>query len=216
MYKKKSLFITFEGIEGSGKSYQSKKLYINLSKKKIPVILTREPGGTKSAEIIRKVILDDYFQTDSKEKFNKNTDTLLYLASRNEHIKNKIKPAISKKKIIICDRFIDSTLAYQVYGKGVNINFVNSIHKFILGSLKPDLTFVLKLNLSKALQRLKKRKKKNRYDKFSKSFYNKVQNAFVKIAKTNNKRYILLDSSLDNDVVETIIFEKVMKKLIRI
>ena len=216
MYKKKSLFITFEGIEGSGKSYQSKKLYINLSKKKIPVILTREPGGTKSAEIIRKVILDDYFQTDSREKFNKNTDTLLYLASRNEHIKNKIKPAISKKKVIICDRFIDSTLAYQVYGKGVNINFVNSIHKFILGSLKPDLTFVLKLNLSKALQRLKKRKKKNRYDKFSKSFYNKVQNAFVKIAKTNNKRYILLDSSLDNDVVETIIFEKVMKKLIRI
>ena len=216
MYKKKSLFITFEGIEGSGKSYQSKKLYTNLIKKKIPVILTREPGGTKSAEIIRKVILDDYFQTDSREKFNKNTDTLLYLASRNEHIKNKIKPAISKKKIIICDRFIDSTLAYQVYGKGVNINFVNSIHKFILGSLKPDLTFVLKLNLSKALQRLKKRKKKNRYDKFSKSFYNKVQNAFVKIAKTNNKRYILLDSSLDNDVVETIIFEKVMKKLIRI
>ena len=216
MYKKKSLFITFEGIEGSGKSYQSKKLYTNLIKKKIPVILTREPGGTKSAEIIRKVILDDYFQTDSREKFNKNTDTLLYLASRNEHIKNKIKPAISKKKIIICDRFIDSTLAYQVYGKGVNINFVNSIHKFILGSLKPDLTFVLKLNLSKALQRLKKRKKKNRYDKFSKSFYNKVQNAFVKIAKTNNKRYILLDSSLDNDAVETIIFEKVMKKLNRI
>jgi len=216
MLKKKSLFVTFEGIEGSGKSYQSQKLYKNLIKKKIPVILTREPGGTKSAEIIRKVILDDYFQTDSKEKFNKNTDTLLYLASRNEHIKNKIKPAISKKKIIICDRFIDSTLAYQVYGKGVNINFVNSIHKFILGSLKPDLTFVLKLNLSKALQRLKKRKKKNRYDKFSKSFYNKVQNAFVKIAKTNNKRYILLDSSLDNDAVETIIFEKVMKKLNRI
>ena len=99
MYKKKPLFITFEGIEGSGKSYQSKKLYKNLKKRKIPVILTREPGGTKSAEKIRKVILDDYFHPNSKEKFNKYTDTLLYLAARNEHIENKIKPAILKKKI---------------------------------------------------------------------------------------------------------------------
>ena len=95
MYKKRSLFITFEGIEGSGKSYQSRKLYSSLKKRKIPVILTREPGGSKSAEIIREVILKDYFHPDLKEKFDKNTDTLLYLAARNEHIKNKIKPATS-------------------------------------------------------------------------------------------------------------------------
>ena len=100
MYKKKSLFITFEGIEGSGKSYQSQKLYKKLKKMGIPVIMTREPGGTPSAEKIRKVILDDYFHPDTKEKFNKNTDTLLYLAARNEHIENKIKPAISKKKLL--------------------------------------------------------------------------------------------------------------------
>ena len=98
MYKKKAIFVTFEGIEGSGKSYQCRKLYTNLRKKNISVILTREPGGTKTAEKIRKVILDDYFYPDSKEKFNKYTDTLLYLAARNEHIENKIKPAISKKK----------------------------------------------------------------------------------------------------------------------
>ena len=98
MYKKKPFFITFEGIEGCGKSYQSLKLYKNLKKNKIPTILTREPGGTESAEKIRAVILDDYFHSDSKEKFDKYTDTLLYLASRNEHIKNKIKPAILKKK----------------------------------------------------------------------------------------------------------------------
>ena len=114
MYKGKSLFVTFEGVEGSGKSYQSRKLFNNLKKKRLPVILTREPGGTSGAERIRKVILDDYFHHDSKEKFNKYTDTLLYLAARNEHIKNKIKPAISRKKIIICDRFIDSTSAYQI------------------------------------------------------------------------------------------------------
>ena len=91
MYKKKSLFITFEGIEGSGKSYQSKKLFRSLNKKGIPVILTREPGGTSIAEKIRKIILDDYFHPDSKEKFNKYTDTLLYLAARNEHVVNKNK-----------------------------------------------------------------------------------------------------------------------------
>ena len=96
MYKEKSLFITFEGIEGSGKSYQSRKLYKNLKKRGMPVILTREPGGTTSAEKIREVILKDYFHPDSKEKFNKYTDTLLYLAARNEHVEKKLKPAIYK------------------------------------------------------------------------------------------------------------------------
>ena len=158
MYKKKPLFVTFEGIEGSGKSYQSKKLYQSIKERKIPVILTREPGGTKGAEKIRKIILDDYFYLDSKIRFNKYTDTLLYLAARNEHVKNKIIPAISGGKIIICDRFIDSTLAYQVYGKGVNKGLVDLIHKYILGNIKPDLTFILKVNISKALERLKKRK----------------------------------------------------------
>ena len=99
MYKRKSLFITFEGIEGSGKSFQSKKLYRNLRKKKIPVILTREPGGTKGAEKIREIILKDYFHRASNEKFDKYTDTLLYLAARNEHVKNKLIPAIKKKKV---------------------------------------------------------------------------------------------------------------------
>ena len=131
MYKKKSLFVTFEGIEGSGKSYQSKKLFRKIKSMGLPAIYTREPGGTGPAEKIRKVILDDYFQSDSKEKFSKYTDTLLYLAARNEHIENKLKPAIFKKKIIICDRFFDSTLAYQVYGKGVNKSLVNFVHKKI-------------------------------------------------------------------------------------
>tara|TARA_B100000749_G_scaffold190076_1_gene147313 strand:+ start:1138 stop:1785 length:648 start_codon:yes stop_codon:yes gene_type:complete len=215
MYKKKSLFVTFEGIEGSGKSYQSRKLYKNLKKKNISVILTREPGGTKSAEKIRRVILDDYFHHDSKEKFNKNTDTLLYLAARNEHIENKIKPAISKKKIVICDRFVDSTLAYQVYGKGVNKKLVNSVHKYILGNIKPDLTFILKVKISKALQRLKNRKRKNRYDKFSKNFYIKVQNAFLKIARKNKKRYFVLDNSKDSNVIEKIILKKFLSKLMK-
>ena len=215
MYKKKFLFVTFEGIEGSGKSFQSRKLYKNLKNKNISAILTREPGGTNSAEKIRRVILDDYFHHDSKEKFNKNTDTLLYLAARNEHIENKIKPAISKKKIVICDRFVDSTLAYQVYGKGVNKKLVNSVHKYILGNIKPDLTFILKVKISKALQRLKNRKRKNRYDKFSKNFYIKVQNAFLKLARKNKKRYFVLDNSKDSNVIEKLILKKFLSRLMK-
>ena len=213
MYKAKSLFVTFEGIEGSGKSYQCKKLYKNLKRRKINSILTREPGGTKNAERIRNVLLKDYFHKKSEEKFDKYTDTLLYLAARNEHVKNRIKPAISRKKIIICDRFIDSTIAYQIYGKGVNKNFVSLNHKHILNTLKPDLTFILKVKISKAFKRLKKRKVKNRYDKFSKSFYIKAQNAFLKIAKKNKKRYVLLNNSTDTKDIEKIIFNKVIKVL---
>jgi len=208
MYKGKPLLVTFEGIEGSGKTYQCNKLHNKLRKKKLPVILTREPGGTESAEKIRNVILDDYFASDSKEKFSKYTDTLLYLAARNEHVQNIIKPALLKKKIVICDRFIDSTFAYQVFGKGVSKALVDSIHKFILGNIKPDLTFVLKVNILKALQRLKKRKKKNRYDKFTRNFYIKVQDAFIKIAKKNARRYYIVDNSQDSAETESIIFDK--------
>ena len=101
MYKKKPLFIVFEGVEGCGKSFQSKKLYQKLKKNKIQTILTREPGGTKSAELIRNLILKDYFKKNTKEKFNKYTDTLLYLAARNEHVINKINPSLKKKNVVI-------------------------------------------------------------------------------------------------------------------
>ena len=114
MYKKNSFFVTFEGIEGCGKSYLSKKLFNFIKKKKIPAILTREPGGTNSAEKIRALILEDYFHRESKEKFDKYTDTLLYLAARNEHIKTKIKPALLKKQIVICDRVVYLEIYYFI------------------------------------------------------------------------------------------------------
>ena len=213
MSKKKSLFIVFEGIEGSGKSYLSRKLYASLKKKGYSVILTREPGGTKRAEKIRKVILNDYFQKKSGEKFHKYTDTLLYLAARNEHIENKIKPALQKKKIVICDRFIDSTYSYQVYGKNVNKSLIDTVHKYILGNTKPHLTFVLKTKINKALNRIKKRKTKNRYDKFSKSFYTKAQNAFLNIAKKNKKKYRIFDNSTDDYAIQENILNIVEKKI---
>ena len=204
MYKKKPFFIVFEGVEGCGKSYQSRKLLNNLKKKKIPSLLTREPGGTKSAELIRNLILKDYFNKDNREKFDKYTDTLLYLAARNEHIKNKIKPALKNKFIVICDRFTDSTLAYQVFGKKINIKFINNIHKFILNGIKPNITFVLKVSSKSSQKRLKKRKSKNRYDNFAQSFYSKAQKSFLKIAKNKKNYYVLESSNNDNDLEKKI------------
>ena len=212
MYKKKPFFIVFEGVEGCGKSYQSKKLYRVLKKKNIPSILTREPGGTKSAEMIRNLILKDYFNKSSKDKFDKYTDTLLYLAARNEHIKNKIFPSLKKKMVVICDRFIDSTLAYQVYGKKINLNFFNNIHKKILNGLKPNLTFILKVSSKSSKKRLIKRKNKNRYDNFSQSFYSNVQKSFIKIAK-GKKNYFILNSSKNDNSIEKKIFNITTKYL---
>tara|TARA_B100000886_G_scaffold304443_1_gene235672 strand:+ start:3334 stop:3981 length:648 start_codon:yes stop_codon:yes gene_type:complete len=212
MFKKKPFFIVFEGIEGSGKSFQSKKLFSNLKKRNIKSLLTREPGGTKSAELIRNLILKDYFNKSQHEKFDKYTDTLLYLAARNEHIKNKIKPALKRKYIVICDRFIDSTIAYQVYGKKVNIKFINLIHKFILGKIRPNLTFILKVSSNSSKSRLFKRKTKNRYDNLSQSFYQKAQKAFLKIARSK-KNYFILNSSKNDNSLEKEILKITLNKL---
>ena len=212
MRKKKPFLIVFEGVEGCGKSFQSKKLYSRLKKIKVDTILTREPGGTKSSELIRNLILKDYFTKNNKEKFDKYTDTLLYLAARNEHIKNKIKPALLKKKVVICDRFIDSTIAYQVHGKKVDINFINNIHKKILQGIKPNIVFILRVSQNSSRQRLKKRRSKNRYDNFAQSFYNKAQKSFLKIAK-NKKNYFVLESSSNDNLLEEKILNIVKKYL---
>ncbi len=212
MYKKKPFFIVFEGVEGCGKSYQSKKLLLNLKKRSIHTISTREPGGTKSAELIRSLILNDYFNKTKKEKFDKYTDTLLYLAARNEHVKNVIKPALKQKKVIISDRFTDSTIAYQVYGKKVKRTFIDKIHEYILDKIKPNITFVLTVSPKVSKQRLKKRRTKNRYDNFPQSFYTKAQKSFVKLAKGKNN-YFVFDASKNDKNLEKLIFREVSKRL---
>tara|TARA_Y200000002_G_scaffold352403_1_gene331105 strand:+ start:39 stop:686 length:648 start_codon:yes stop_codon:yes gene_type:complete len=214
MFKQKPFFIVFEGVEGCGKSFQSKKLYNNLKKKKIKTLITREPGGTKSAELIRNLILLDYFKKSKKEKFDRYTDTLLYLAARNEHVKTKILPALKKNKVVICDRFVDSTIAYQVFGKQVKLNFIKNIHKHILRGLKPNLTFVLKVSTKTSKKRLLKRKSKNRYDNFPQSFYRKAQKSFLKIANNKNN-YFILNSSNNDDRLEKEIF-KITSKFLKI
>ena len=211
MYKN-SFFIVFEGIEGSGKSYQAKILYNQIKKFTKNVVLTREPGGTKSAEIIRKIILKDYFEKNKKIKFDKYTDTLLYLASRNEHVKNKIKPALKQGKIVICDRFIDSTYAYQVEGKKVQNDFIKKIHNQIIGNLRPNLTIVLKVQQKSFVKRLQKRKTRNRYDNFPTKFYLKAQRSFIKLSK-NKKNYVIFDSSKNTTELQNLIFKLIVNRI---
>ena len=207
MYKKK-FFIVFEGIEGSGKSSHSLSLVKKLKSLKISSVYLREPGGSKEAECIRNFLLKN-----ENKKFNSLTDTLLYLAARNENVLKKIKP-FYKKKIIICDRFVDSTLAYQHYGLGVKKHFINFINKEIMGSIKPDYTFLMYLNVNKSILRISNRKIINRYDKFKKSFYKKVQNGFLKISSKNKSKYMIINSSNKFKTNQIIIFNQV-KKLIK-
>ena len=207
MYKNK-IFIVFEGIEGSGKSSHSLSLVKKLKSLKVQCVYLREPGGSKEAESIRNFLLKN-----KNNKFNSLTDTLLYLAARNENFLRKIKP-FYKKKIIICDRFVDSTLAYQHYGFGVNRHFINFINKEILGTFKPDYTFLMNLNVNKSIIRISSRKIINRYDKFKKSFYKKVQNGFLKISNKNKSKYMIINSLNKFESNQTIIFNQV-KKLIK-
>jgi dTMP kinase len=208
MYKKKFYFIVFEGIEGTGKSFQIKKLVKNLRKKKIKVLQTREPGGSPSAEKIRKLIFNK-----NSNKFDNKTDFYLMLAARNEHIKNTILPAKIKKQIVICDRFTDSTYAYQVIGKNIDIK-INKINKeYILNKIKPNLTIILKSNLKSVFLRLKKRKNKNKFDKLKYKFYTKVQNAFLKLVMKNPNSYVVFDSSKNDNLLEEKLLKLILKKI---
>tara|TARA_B100000989_G_scaffold219185_1_gene167157 strand:+ start:13 stop:624 length:612 start_codon:yes stop_codon:yes gene_type:complete len=201
----KKPIIVFEGIEGSGKSYHISRISKYLSKKKIHHIKIREPGGSKNAEKIRKLILN------RKSKFNKNTDLLLYLAARSENL--FLLKRYYKKKIILIDRFSDSTIAYQHYGLGVNLNLIKIINKLLLKNIAVDFTFLNKVSTKNMIKRLKKRKSLNRYDKFKKNFYVKVQNGFLKLARKNKKKYLIIDSNRNKAQNETLIINKINKLL---
>ena len=197
----KKPIIVFEGIEGTGKSHHIKNVANYLKSRNIKFIKIREPGGSANSEKIRNLILDN------KSTFNKETDLLLYLSARSENI--KIIRHNAGKKIILIDRFSDSTIAYQHYGMGVNLEFIENINNHILKNIKIDFTFLNTVNLKNMRKRLKLRKKLNRYDKFDSKFYEKVQNGFIKILKKNPKKYIRINSNLDIDLNENIILNKI-------
>ena len=201
MFKKP--VIVFEGVESSGKSYHISNVSRYLKKRKIKYIKIREPGGSFNAEKIRKLVLNN------KSNFNQNTDLLLYLAARSENM-DLLKKNF-RKKIILIDRFIDSTVAYQHYGLGVNLNLINLINKYLLKNIKIDFTFLNIVNKKNMSKRLKDRKFLNRYDKFDPNFYQKVQKGFLKISKKNKKKYQIINSNLDINENKSLIIKQINK-----
>ena len=197
----KKPIIVFEGIEGSGKTHHISIVSNFLSKKRINYVKIREPGGNTNSEKIRKLILSN------KSTFNKNTDLLLYMAARSENI-NLIKKS-HNKKIILIDRFIDSTIAYQHYGMGVDINLINNLNKYLLKNIKVDFTFLNIVNKKNLYERLTKRKSLNRYDKFNMSFYDKVQKGFIKLSNKQKRKYQLVNSNLDIKDNEKLVLDKI-------
>ena len=197
----KKPIIVFEGIEGSGKTHHISVVANYLKKKRISYIKIREPGGSTNSEKIRKLILSN------TSNFNNNTDLLLYMAARSENIK-EIKRSYNKK-IILIDRFIDSTIAYQHYGMGADIDLINILNKYLLENIRVDFTFLNTVSGNNLHNRLKKRKSLNRYDKFDLKFYSKVQNGFIKLSNKQKKKYKIINSNLDINVNEKIVLKKI-------
>jgi dTMP kinase len=206
---KKSFFICFEGVEGSGKSTQAKLLY-KFIKKKITknVILTREPGGTLFSEKIRNLMLD------KKTNISPLTEFFLLMAARNEHIISKINFYLKKNFIIICDRFFYSTLAYQHYLEGMDKKFIFSIQKKIFNKVHPDITFLIDLNKKESKLRINKRAKKtNKFDKLSSYHFNKIRNGFRKISKMYKNKIVLIKGSKSLIEIQNEITSKTLKIL---
>lgn len=198
-------FITFEGLDGSGKTTAIKKVIqlLNDHIDKGNIVYTREPGGSQISENIREVILGK-----GSDGMDKKTEALLYAASRRQHLVEKILPALKAGKIVLCDRFVDSSIAYQGAGRGIDIQAIKDINEFATEGLKPDLTFYFDLTPEEGLNRIKdnRQNETNRLDQEQLSFYYKVRSGYQQIIKNVPKRFILIDASKSVDeIVEDVI-----------
>ncbi|MDR1391554.1 MAG: dTMP kinase [Holosporales bacterium] len=202
------LFITFEGGEGVGKTLQTRLLGDFLTSCKKEVMMTREPGGTEISEKIRHILL-----TGDPEKTVPLTESLLYLAARSEHWNRKIKPALDAGKVVICDRFQDSSIVYQGFCKNVSISLMNLIFKEITSGKIPDRTYLIDLDPSIGISRSlsKKNNKETRFEKMDISYHKMVQEEFIRLAKTEPKRFLIIDGGLSILEIQEIIKNDIKK-----
>ncbi|MFA6378289.1 MAG: dTMP kinase [Candidatus Omnitrophota bacterium] len=200
----KGIFITFEGSEGCGKSTQAKLLYHFLRSKKKNVLHIREPGGIKISEKIRNILLDE-----KNKEMVKSCEVLLYMAARAQLVDEKILPALKKGFIIICDRFLDSTIAYQGYGCGVDIRFIKEVGRYVTENVKPDLTFLLDLEIHKGLSRI--HQPKDRIEQRSLKYHNRVRQGYLAIAKKEPKRVKVIKAHQTREEIQRIIEQHVMR-----
>ena len=196
-----NLFITFEGGDGSGKSTQVNLLKNYLENLNFETIKTREPGGTPSAEILR-----DLLTTGKVEKWTPMSEALLMWASRYEHLIKVIEPALNSGKNVICDRFYDSTYAYQGVAHNLGIDKMEKLKKIIIGDIEPDVTFVLDIDPKIGLKRsLDRSNQENRFESYNFDFHNKIRSAFLEIAKKNKNRCVVVDASLNEQEINNLI-----------
>lgn len=199
------MFITFEGPEGSGKTTQARLLAEALEHLGLQVTLTREPGGDPVCEQIRRILLDghDHSVTDRTEVF-------LYLAARAQHTERVLRPSLAEGRIVICDRFTDSTLAYQGYGSGLDISLLQRMNDFATGGLTPDLTFLLDVDVETGLRR---QGEKNRMERKGVEYHQRVREGFLEQAKLNPTRIVVLDATNDIYTIHRQILEYVADRL---
>lgn len=204
------MFITFEGPDGSGKSTIIKKVYEKLVNDGFDIVLTREPGGTPIAEKIRDIILDN-----SNVALDARTEALLYAASRRQHLVEKIRPALKEGKIVLCDRFLDSSLAYQGGGRNLGVQNVLNINLFATENTYPDLTLFFDIDPELGLKRVSQDKKRvaDRLDNENENFHEKVYSTFKEIVKTNNQRIITIDASKSIEEVTECAYRTIKEKI---
>ena len=202
-----SLFITFEGGEGSGKSVQARALYRKLSRLAIPALLTHEPGGTPFGNRIARLL-----------KWAQNTDIspltelMLFNASRAQLVTKVIKPNLNEGKVVICDRYADSTIAYQSYGRELDLEMVKAVNNATTQGLKPDLTILLDIPSKEGLAR-KRTKKQDRFERENTAFHHRVREGYLKIAASDPKRWLVVDATQPKQKIQEIIWQRVSQLL---
>ena len=214
----KGLFVTFEGLEGCGKSTQVKMLFHFLNKKGIPVRVTKEPGGTKIGDEIRKILLDQ-----KNNGMDYKAEMLLFLASRSENVRLNIIPALEKGKTVLSDRFFDSTTAYQGYGRGIDIDTINNLNHLVVGKAVPDLTFILDIEPNIGLKRSTSfsDSREIRFEEEfiskkiinGKLFLDRVRDGYYQIAKDNAKRIKLINANRSKEEIFHDIIRVVKEKI---
>ena len=192
-------FITFEGGEGAGKSTQIRRFSEFLSGRGIDALVTREPGGSPGAEAIRTLLV-----TGDNRRWDPLTETLLHFAARSDHVTRTIGPALEAGRWVVCDRFVDSTIAYQGYGQNVDRNFIVNLSHAVLGDLRPDLTVLLDLPVDVGLARAAKRHgDENRYETMDRTFHERIRLGFRDMAAREPARFVVIDADADPDTVQS-------------
>ena len=201
------VFITFEGGEGCGKSFQSKALYSKLYSLGIPVELTYEPGGTVLGNEIRRLL-----KRKRQEIVSAETELFLFAACRAQLVTEVIRPSLQRGNVVICDRFTDSTVAYQGYGRGVDLSIIREINLVATQEIKPTLTILLDLPVEKGLNR-KKANRKDRFEDEGFAFHNRVRNGYLKLASVESERWLVIDASLSRTEIKDSIWDRVSRLL---